>query len=106
VDITIGRIVHYRLADKDVTAIQRQRDLLREHGFNFNADTPRQGEVYPAISVKTFGPKTASLQVLLDGPDNIWVQGAEEGKAEGQYLWPEMSQAGQGQPQQGQSQRA
>ena len=92
-DITIGRIVHYRLSDEDVKLIHALRQRFREKvevpAEMAQALDVRAGEVYPAIAVKVFGPHQASLQVFIDAPIPFWTKGRSEGEGVGEYLWPE-----------------
>jgi hypothetical protein len=95
VEVTIGRIVHYKLTSQDVQAIQQQREQLREAGFEAQGDQLAKSDIYPAMVVKVFGPEKASLQVHLPGTLSLfWVPQAELGADEGEYLWPTQSAAG------------
>lgn len=96
-DIGIGRIVHYRVSQNDVATIQQQRKLFRALELDplAGGNDVRSGEVFPAIVVKTFSPEQASLRVMLDGPDDLWTTSKTLGDSEGQWQWPEYSQAGQ-----------
>src|SRR5579884_2584878 len=80
---TVGRVVLYRLADFDV------RQILKMVGFKPLADM-KEGDVLPAIVVKTWGstPESAvNLQVLLDGAGTYWCTSRVVGDAPGTYHW-------------------
>lgn len=104
---TVGRIVHYKLAQFDADAINRRRAdfeaFNRSHVHPHEPGQPgatghqahvgnhvQAGEVYPAIVVRVFDPSvsTANLQVLLDGNDTYWATSRVEGDGECQWSWP------------------
>ena len=111
-NVTVGRIVHYKLSDYDAVAINQRRDdaqafatLVNRHardtGTQIAAGEPGRtghvehvgnrvsgGEVYPAMVVHTFGETTANLQVSLDGNDTYWATSRQEGDNEGYWSWP------------------
>lgn len=102
---SVGRIVHYRLADMDVEQINKHRAGAR----NLNAagvtlasqelgaqihqgNDARIGDVYPMVIVRTWGNTAESCvngQVLLDGNDTLWVTSRSNGSGEGRWTWPE-----------------
>ena len=80
---SIGRIVHYTLSKYDVDVIQNRR---KEDGTYGNA--VREGDVYPAVVVRTFHGESINAQVLLDGPDSFWACSRNEGDQPGTWAWP------------------
>lgn len=82
----IGRIVHYMLSTYDVDMILAHRPAGAVGGNRGN--TPRAGEVYPAMVVRTWGGPSVNLQVFLDGTDVLWATSATEGNGQGQWMWP------------------
>ena len=81
---TVGSIVHYRITEGD-----RRTIISRRQQNNIPGNVPGIGELYPAVIVRVWGPNSANLQVLLDGPDTHWATSRTEGDAEGQWSWPE-----------------
>lgn len=83
---SIGRIVHYRLSAQDVQRIYAsQQGANPLHGIG-NPAAP--GDDFPAVVVRVWNPTSVNLQVLLDGPDNLWVTSATEGEQQGNWFWP------------------
>lgn len=69
-DVTIGRIVHYRL----------------ELG-------PHKGELRPAVVTRVWGPEMVNLLVLTDGgndgvPCPYWATSVHTGGGEREWRWP------------------
>lgn len=98
---TIGRIVHYKLAQWDVDAINKRRQDARDHyqghvegatGVQVHVGNEvREGDVFPALIVRTWGatPESAvQLQVFLDGNDTYWASSRAHGETAGQFTWP------------------
>lgn len=105
---TLGRIVHYRLSTGDAEQINRRReDFAAFNAVHRHAGTVpnpghagrtghighygnevREGELFPATVVRTFGGTTVNLQVLLDGNDAYWATSRMEGDEPGQWSWP------------------
>lgn len=98
---TIGRIVHYRLAEQDAQQINKRRaDALArmgEHRENSNGaaihvgNDVRTGDVYPLVITRTWGDSEGSAvngQVLLDGSDTLWVTSVNEGDGLRQWFVP------------------
>lgn len=80
---TVGRVVLYKLSQHDADTI------LRALGFK-PGNSMREGDVLPAIIVKTWGntPESAvNLQVLLDGAGVHWVPSRCVGDVPGTYHW-------------------
>ena len=80
----IGRIVHYTLASWDAQHINAQLQGLP------GANPVSIGDVLPGVIVRVWGPATANLQLLLDGPGTHWVTSRCEGQPgqHGSYIWP------------------
>lgn len=78
--VTVGRIVHYTLSDQDVRLIA-ERDRI--------GNGVQEGQVYPAIVVRTFGKHGANLQVFLDGDDTYWATSRLEGEGPNTWAWPQ-----------------
>lgn len=91
---TIGRVVHYKLSEQDVDAInRRRRDFAAAQSGNTGfvghvGNTVRAGNVFPAFVVATFGGTAANLHVFLDGNDTYWATSREDGAEPGQWSWP------------------
>lgn len=84
---TIGRIVHYTLAETDVAAIRARR---KEAGGRLGNDV-EVGQIYPAMIVRVFGDQPSSccnLQVYLDGQDVEWVTSRQVGEGPFHWAWP------------------
>lgn len=72
-----GRIVEYTLDDQDVARIEAGR---KEHGVSGNFVTA--GDTYPMVIIRVWGSTPESSvngQVLLDGPDGLWVTSVAQG---------------------------
>lgn len=102
-NLTIGRIVHYRLSEIDAQDINRKRHSFlqykREHpaedtntgltGHFGNQVSP--GDIYPAMIVRVFPGNphdVVNLQVHLDGNDLHWVTSRHHGGEDGEWNWP------------------
>ncbi len=86
---TIGRIVHYKLTEQDAARVAEQREQRKLTG-----NVAYVGDVFPAVVVRTWGDTAESacnLQVLLDGPDSLWVTSRTVGEVEGTFAWPQRS---------------
>ena len=103
---SIGRIVHYRLSQRDADAINKRRaDMyahIEEHQKNSNGvqihfgNTVHAGEVYPLVITRIFGDNATEEtgvngQVLLDGNDTFWATSRHVGTEEGTFFWPRIS---------------
>lgn len=108
---TVGRIVHYKLSQGDTAEINVRRADAHEYRrrTRMTAEQPgpgdpgrtghvehtgngvSEGDVYPAVVVRTFGSPagTSNLQVLLDGNDHFWATSRTEGDGPGCWHWPE-----------------
>lgn len=76
---TIGRIVHYRMSDYDVSCA---------NAGPFSKNPVRAGDVLPAVVVATHGTSCVNLKVLLDGHGDYWATSRVEGDGPGQWFWP------------------
>jgi hypothetical protein len=101
---TIGRIVHYKLAEQDAAQINKRRSDARNLnaagvtlasqglGPQIHIGNPVEaGDVYPAIVVRRWSDVPTSviqLQVFLDGNDTFWATSVAEGDGERQWSWP------------------
>jgi hypothetical protein len=102
---SIGRIVHYTLADYDADAINKRRDDFNAHKQTLAGPVQpghrgatghmahvgnhaSAGDVYPAMVVRTFGGPAVNLQVHLDGTDTYWATSRTEGDGPGTWAWP------------------
>lgn len=88
--VTIGRIVHYRLSAEDVSNINVQRAELTSRP---RGNAVREGDVYPATVVRVNSTDSSTdsvnLQVHLDGPDTYWATSRSEHEEEsGRWFWP------------------
>lgn len=79
---SIGRIVHYRLSDEDIS---KAPNTVFARG-----NRPYIGGVYPAVIVRTADDDLrVNLRVLLDGPDDLWVTSAGYSvDTDGCWFWP------------------
>jgi|SRR5437899_13094227 len=89
--VTVGRIVQYRLSADDLLRITQMRGKSPDHGGN-----PHDvGQVVPLVVVVVWpnehGPNYDGVngQAFLDGNDTLWVTSAKEGTEPGQWSWPE-----------------
>lgn len=102
---TLGRLVLYRLSPQDADSINVRRSdfhaFASSHAHPHEPGQPgasghvahvgnpvAEGEVYPAMVVRTFGGPSVNLQVHLDGNDLFWAISRLEGDEPGQWRWP------------------
>jgi hypothetical protein len=96
---TIGRIVHFSLHAEHAKAINKRRTDARSSGITTQAsgavvhvgNDAREGDVYPAMIVRTWGEREDSpvqLQVFLDGSDTYWATSVPHGDQPGTWSWP------------------
>lgn len=84
--LSIGRIVHYRLSAGDVVQIDNR---LPTHRGQQVRNPVSEGQVLPAVVVAIFGSgSTANLKVLLDGEDSYWATSRTLGEGNGHWSWP------------------
>ena len=80
---TVGRIVHYRLSEQDAEQITNRR---RDAGAVGNS--VRAGDTYPMVIVGVWSPTLVNGQVVLDGPDTLWVTSVTLGDGPRTWSWP------------------
>ncbi|MFF7966773.1 hypothetical protein ACFZC3_15575 [Streptomyces sp. NPDC007903] len=89
---TVGRIVHYRMSDDDVT---RARQELRHKVRMEEHNAPQTGQTYAAVITSVNGHldhPDINLRVLLDGPFDFFAPSRAEGAEPGMWSWPERVQ--------------
>lgn len=85
---SVGRIVRYRLAEHEVAAIKRDREILKDHKSN----DVRVGQSFPMVIVEIHGHDADSYvngRCFLDGLDDIWITSVKVGEGPGTWSWPE-----------------
>ena len=97
---SIGRIVHFKLAEYDAIQIERRRADLRgssivaqKTGAQVHVGNPtKAGDVFPMIITSVWGEPTESSlvqgQVFLDGNDVLWVTSVKQGTGEHEWFEP------------------
>lgn len=104
---SVGRIVHYQISQYDAAEINSRRSDAQAFRRSLDHANPIQagergrtghvehtgnqvseGDIYPALVVRTFGGTTVNLHVLLDGNDTYWATSRVEGDNPGQWSWP------------------
>lgn len=85
---SVGRTVLYTLDASDVSTIQARR--IRD---NCPGNPVSVGRVFPLIISCVWGePATETTcvngQVILDGPDQLWVTSRQQGEGEGTWADP------------------
>ncbi len=84
--LSLGRIVHYKLTAGDVDHIERNLPASRGHQVR---NAVSEGQVLPAMVVAIFGSdSTANLKVFLDGEDCYWATSRTLGDGPGHWTWP------------------
>lgn len=87
---TIGRVVHYTLAEHEASALAE----LHADEIGRTLNRPRAGQAYPAVIVAVWGDQPGSavnLRVQLDGLAEHWATSrciADEHQTEGRWAWP------------------
>lgn len=97
---TKGRIVLYVLSAQDAEAINARRKAAAEHTAYHRSNATgvmvhagnwaKEGAVYPAMIVETWGDRPDSavnLKVELDGNDSYWATSHCAGEGPGFYHW-------------------
>ena len=95
---SIGRIVHYRLTDKDAQHVNRRRVAKpHEPGWPAGAqahigNSAAAGETVPLLIVRVWPNENGSGwgingQAFLDGNDSLWITSAKEGAEPGCWSW-------------------
>lgn len=99
-EITIGRIVIYKLSEQAAKEITRRRTdgvSIAERiksaewplGAQAHIGSPvQEGQEFPMIVVATWSPGVINGQVLLDGSDTYWAGSVKEGDLPGTWHWP------------------
>lgn len=100
--LTIGRIVHYTLAERDAAVINRRREIAAGHmdqcrscadGSQIHVGNEvAAGDVYPMVITRVWGNDPTSAvngQLFLDGNDTYWVTSTQYGRGERHFVWPE-----------------
>lgn len=89
---TPGRVVLYKLSEADAIAINSRRIAVAQQTIGMTAsrigNEAREGDLYPAVVVRTFGGPFVNLKVLLDGSDDYWATSRAEGDEPGRWSWP------------------
>lgn len=94
---TLGRIVHYMLAQADADDINRRRThrggpVLGQAHFG---DEAAEGDVLPMLVVAVHDDDkpipACNGQVFLNGNDTLWVKYVVEGDIPGRWMWPQRS---------------
>lgn len=79
-----NRIVEYRVTEDDAAQVRARR-------AGGPGNEVAAGDVFPAVIVRVWaeGPDApCNLQVLLDGPDTLWVTSRHRGDDDGTWAWP------------------
>lgn len=79
----LGQTVHYTLTEHDVAAISVLVPSINQAAGQ-NLNTPRPGDVYPAMVVRDWGA-AVNLQVFLDGAACYWATSRVEGTEPGTW---------------------
>lgn len=98
---SIGRIVHYTLSKSDAEQINRRRDdakekmdwhrLLKTGAQVHVGNVVKEGDVYPMIITRVWGPDETSAvngTVFLDGNDSFWATSVSVGEGPRTWAWP------------------
>jgi hypothetical protein len=86
---SIGRIVHYRLSEGDVSQINDQSPVRDPSSELVCRNPVSAGQVYPAQVVAVFDERCCNLVVQLDGAAQYWATSRTRGDQPGQWAWPE-----------------
>lgn len=116
-EITLGRIVLYTLAEDDAVQINRRRttgpkiaeriqnNALPHREMQLHLEQPlpatwpigaqahigntaAAGDVFPMLVTKVWSAGCVNGQVFLDGNDVLWAMSATEGSEGHQWQWP------------------
>lgn len=91
--VQIGDTLIYRLSQYDVQRFAQGNRLSREHGNPLNI-----GDELPLIVAKVWphefgeGVPGVNGQVILDGPETLWVTSVQEGNRPGTWRFREQIQ--------------
>lgn len=109
--LTVGRIVQYKLTDEDAKAINKRRGdwaefqkskaayegtELRptESGHQAHVgNVTKAGDVLPMIVTAVHSSDLVNGKVFLDGNDSLWVTSRKLGAEDGQWAWPPRQEA-------------
>jgi len=109
--VSIGRLLHYRLTEADVEQLARRRTTGSEIAERIKSDkwplgaqahigNPHHvGQVLPLVVCvvwpNEYGPNYHGVngQVFLDGNDALWVTSIKEGTDNGTWSWPKKEEA-------------
>lgn len=86
--VSIGRIVHYRLTEQDAAELEQQRTDKR-----IRANSHRAGDVVPMLVVRVWPDETRAAglingQAFIDGAGSLWVTSVRDGTEPGTWSWP------------------
>lgn len=97
---TIGRIVEYVLTNGQANQINSYRrdfalraawySALRPGAQAHHGNAVHEGDVFPAMIVKTWGDTpeaSVNLKVFLDGTDTYWATSVHVGDKPGDFRW-------------------
>ena len=103
-EVTIGRIVIFKLLAEQAEQINRRRtdvasisERMKNTGWSQHWHDGTQAHIgnqafegyeYPLIVTQVWSPGCVNGQVLLDGNDCLWVTSSTEGDQNGQWHWP------------------
>lgn len=93
--LTVGRIVRYVLSAADCRAIEDNEDLVNQlirGNPILVGNTPREGEIVPAVVVVPWSDTRFNGQAFLDGNQNVWLTSVsldQETKRPGTWHWAE-----------------
>lgn len=87
---SIGRIVHYKLTDGDVSQINDQAPARDPNSGLTRRNPVAAGQEFPAQIVAVFNEAagTCNLVVQLDGAAQYWATSRSHGDEPGQWAWP------------------
>ena len=104
-EITVGRIVLYKLHEQDAEQINRRRTNSESIRVRIEANTTNTthwpigaqahignavnaGEQFPMLVTKVWSPGYVNGQVFLDGNDCFWATSVQEGSEGHSWQWP------------------
>lgn len=98
---SIGRIVILKLSASCAEGINARRRHARSHAAAHGNEAQQtgvqvhwgndvaEGDEFPMVIVRIWGPEMVNGQVLLDGSDTLWATSVHEGDQPGEWHWPE-----------------
>lgn len=98
---TLGRVVLYCLSEQDAEAINRRRTTggaissrIQTGEWPLGAqahigNAVKEGDVFPALIVRTWSEDLINIKVMLDGSDDYWATSrhVSDGAQPGFYHW-------------------